>query len=139
MKKFAFIVFSWAVLLSGCMVNRSQSTIQDDGIAYALTREQAKSIVDSSLAAYISADRINPAPPGPIMASGYIRAGLDTQTINVSALPVKGRSPSGAILNGYGILVADWGTIGYDPAPKNIYLLAKQQAAASGETLKVEK
>jgi len=56
-----------------------------------------------------------------LTASGYIRAGLDMQTINVTAIPATGRDTANRSKSGYGFLLNDRGTISYDPTPDEIW------------------
>jgi hypothetical protein len=103
-----------------------------------MTRDQARDIVKSSIAAFISPDYVNPtAAADSLTASGYIRAGIDTQTINVTAIPATGRDGANLSRSGYGFLLNDRGTIGYDPTPEEIWKYVLNRANQVGEPFRV--
>jgi len=97
------------------------------------TRDQAREIVKSSIAAFISPDYVNPTAADSLTASGYIRAGIDTQTINVTAIPATGRDADSRSRSGYGFLLNDRGTIGYDPTPDEIWKYVLKRANQVGK------
>ena len=137
-KSFSSVLYAFLVLsLSGCLVNRTRSTIDDSQTAYAMTRDQAREIVKSSIAAFISPDYVNPTAADSLTASGYIRAGLDTQTINVTAIPATGRDADSRSRSGYGFLLNDRGTIGYDPTPAEIWKFVLSRANQVGKPFRV--
>jgi hypothetical protein len=127
--------------LTGCLVacSSTQSTISNDGAAYALSREKAREIVNAGILANFSPDYVNPGPLDSLTSSGYIRFALDTHTITASAIPVKGYNSSGGLVDGYGFLVNSFGTmpISGSQRAKSVYNLLKQQASNSGERLRV--
>lgn len=118
------------LVLTGC--SGSMSTLKQDGRAYAVTRQQAKEIVDSAILAYISPDYVNPAPAGSLTSSGYIRSIIDTCTINATAFPVRGLTAQGKAVDGYGFLVAYRGTIAFPATPGQVYAFIKESAARKG-------
>ena len=132
-------ILSFVLLLcaSGCLVNRTRSTIDDSQTAYAMTRDQAREIVKSSIAAFISPDYVNQTAVDSLTASGYIRAGIDTQTINVTAIPATGRNADSGSKSGYGFLLNDRGTIGYDPTPDEIWKYVLKRANQVGKPFRV--
>ena len=133
----AVLCFVLLLSLSGCLVNRTRSTIDDHKTAYAMTREQARDIVKSSIAAFISPDYVNQTATDSLTASGYIRAGIDTQTINVTAIPATGRDAASRTKSGYGFLLNDRGTIGYDPTPDEIWKYVLKRANQVGTPFRV--
>ena len=54
------IITVCTLVLGGCA--SSYSTIRDEGVAYALDRQQAKEIVESSILAHFSPDYVNAGP-----------------------------------------------------------------------------
>ena len=102
-----------------------------------MTRDQARDIVKSSIAAFISPDYVNASPSDSLTASGYIRAGIDTQTINVTAIPAAGRDADSRSRSGYGFLLNDRGTIGYDPTPDEIWKYVLKRANQVGKQFRV--
>ena len=137
-KSFSSVLYVFLVLsLSGCLVNRTRSTIDDSQTAYSMTRDQARDIVKSSIAAFISPDYVNQTAADSLTASGYIRAGIDTQTINVTAIPATGRDADSRSRSGYGFLLNDRGTIGYDPTPDEIWKYVLKRANQVGKPFRV--
>ncbi len=132
------IVSSLAALLSSCSSTRSTAT--NERTAYALSREQAKEIVDSSIFATFSPDYVNPGPPSSLTSSGYIRFALDTHTITATAIPLKGYTPQGILKPGYGFEVNSFGTMPISGGQRAnaVYSLLKQQASMNGETLQIK-
>jgi hypothetical protein len=102
-----------------------------------MTRDQARDIVKSSIAAFISPDYVNQTAADSLTASGYIRAGIDTQTINVTAIPATGRNADSGSKSGYGFLLNDRGTIGYDPTPDEIWKYVLKRANQVGKPFRV--
>ena len=137
MNTFRVLCVIAALSLSGCLVNRTRSTIDDNRTAYSMTRDQARDIVKSSIAAFISPDYVNQTAADSLTASGYIRAGIDTQTINVTAIPATGRDGANLSRSGYGFLLNDRGTIGYDPTPEEIWKYVLNRANQVGEPFRV--
>ncbi len=115
----------------------SRRPIDDSQTAYSMTRDQARDIVKSSIAAFISPDYVNASPSDSLTASGYIRAGIDTQTINVTAIPAAGRDADSRSRSGYGFLLNDRGTIGYDPTPDEIWKYVLKRANQVGKQFRV--
>ena len=126
-----------ALALSGCAVSSSRSTIKDDGKAYAVTREQAKQIVESSVRAFSSPDYMNASPPDALTISGYIRIMLDTCTVNATAIPASGFDQNGKKREGFGFVVNSFGTIAWPGVPDKVFQMVKDQAGAQGEVLSV--
>ena len=128
-----------ALTFSGCAITSTRSTIKNDGQVYAVSREQAKQIVDSSVRAFISPDYMNASPPSALTSSGYVRLMLDTCTVNATAIPASGLDKNGKKREGYGFIVNSWGTIAWPSVPNKVFGMVKEQAAAQGETLSVVK
>ena len=127
-----------AITLSWCAVSSSRSTIKDDGKACAVTREQAKQIVESSVRGFISPDDMTPSPPQSLTSSGSIRIMLDTCTVNATAIPATGRSAKdGKMKEGFGFAVNSFGPIAWPDVPDKVFGMVKEQAAAQGEVFSV--
>jgi hypothetical protein len=133
-----FIASSLAVLLTSC--SSTKSTIQNERTAYALSREQAKEIVDSSILATFSPDYVNPGPQSSLTSSGYIRFALDTHTVTATAIPAKGYTQQGVLKPGYGFEINSFGTMPISGGQRAnaVYRLLKQQASMNGETLQIK-
>ncbi len=131
-----------AILLSLALVGCTSGTLSTahEGTAYAVSKEKAKEIVDTSMLTFLSYDYINPAPPGmsAIACSGYIRSIIDTTTINATAVPMSGLGPDGKTREGYAFGVRYDGTIFNPQAPRKIYDYMKERAAVSGQLLRVK-
>jgi hypothetical protein len=121
--------------LSGC--SGSKSTIADEKTGYALTREQAKQIVNAAILAYFSPDYVNQGPPDSLTSSGYIRFALDTHTVNVTAFPIVGLNPQGKAREGFGFDVNHSGSMPISGGSKarQVYAIVKRQAESQGEKL----
>ena len=126
-----------ALSLSGCAVSSSRSTIKNDGKAYAVSREQAKQIVESSVRAFISPDYMNASPPDTLTSSGYIRIMLDTCTVNATAIPASGFDQKGKKREGFGFVVNSFGSIAWPGVPDKVFGMVNEQAAAQGDVLSV--
>jgi predicted small secreted protein len=126
-----------SILSAGC--TSTKSTITNEGIGYRITREQAKEIVDSSILANFSPDYVNAGPANSLTSSGYVRFALDTHTINATAIPMRGRLPSGQTAEGFGFQTSSSGTMPISGGSKAraVYNLLKQQAQSAGEVLRV--
>jgi hypothetical protein len=127
-----------AALFSSC--SSTQSTVSGERTAYAISREQAKAIVDSSILANFSPDYVNSGPTSSLTSSGYIRFALDTHTITATAFPASGYTRQGSLKPGYGFEVNSFGTmpISGGQRAKAVYRLLKQQASSTGETLTIK-
>jgi hypothetical protein len=132
-----FFATSTLLCLASCATNHSSVTKEYTG--YALTQQQASEIVHQSLAAHISADRINSKNDGGLSASGYIRFALDTHTVNVSAFPIRGTDATGTLRDGYAFQVYGSGTmlIAGSLRTSRVYETVKLRARSLGEPLKV--
>jgi hypothetical protein len=132
-----FSLFAASVLAAGC--TSTKSTITNEGIGYRITRQQAKEIVDSSILANFSPDYVNAGPASSLTSSGYIRFAMDTQTINATAIPMRGTLPSGQTAEGYGFQISNFGTMPISGGSKAraVYSLLKQQGQSAGEVLRV--
>jgi len=135
--KFAqlFLASLALICLAGCESGKSLSTMQDEHTAYAISGEDAKQIVDSSLENYVSARGIDTTPKAGLVATGSLSDGANTQTFSVSAFPVSGVNSAGQIKDGYGFVVTERGSVVNPLASKMIYGLVKQQALVAGEVL----
>jgi hypothetical protein len=134
------ILFTIGLAALLCSCSSTQSTVANERTAYALSREQAKDIVDSSVLATFSPDYVNPGSASSLTSSGYIRFALDTHTITATAIPVKGYTHQGIVKQGFGFEVNSFGTmpISGGQRAKAVYRLLKQQASMNGETLKIK-
>jgi hypothetical protein len=135
MNTFRVLCVIAALSLSGCLVNRTRSTIDDNRTAYSMTRDQARDIVKSSIAAFISPDYVNQTAADSLTASGYIRAGIDTQTINVTAIPATGGDAADRSRSGYGFLLNDRGTIGLRSYARRNLEICPEPGEPSGRTV----
>ena len=126
-----------ATLTAGC--TSTKSTITDEGIGYRITKAQAKEIVDSSILANFSPDYVNAGPPESLTSSGYIRFAMDTQTINATAIPTRGKLSNGQMAEGYGFQISNFGTMPISGGSKAraVYSLLKQQGQGAGELFRV--
>lgn len=131
------LLATMAFALTGCAISSSRSTIKNEGTAYAVSREQAKQIVESSVRAFISADYMNPSPPEALTSSGYIRILLDTCTVNATAIPASGFDKKGKQREGFGFVVTSFGTIAWPGVPDKVFGMVKEQAAMQGEKLTI--
>jgi len=126
------------VFVAGCSVP-AKSTIEGEKIGYAIPREKAKEIVESSILASFSPDYVNVGPANSLTSSGYVRFVLDTQTVNATAFPVRGVDGKGNQKDGYGFEVTSEGTMPFTGGrlSKRVYDLLKRQAQMSGDLLKL--
>ncbi|MFZ4779271.1 MAG: hypothetical protein ACOYM3_28235 [Terrimicrobiaceae bacterium] len=124
--------------LAAC--SSTQSTIANEKTGYAISRTQAKEIVESSILANFSPDYVNRGPESSLTSSGYIRFALDTHTVNATAIPMRGVLPDGKLSEGYGFEVISFGTmpISGGSKAKSVYQLIKQQAQMAGSVLKTQ-
>lgn len=125
--------------LMGCESGKSLSTMQDEHTAYAISGEDAKKIVDSSLENYVPDRGVDRTPKAGLVATGSISDGSTTQTLSVAAFPVSGVNSTGVIKDGYGFVVTERGGVVNPLASKMIYGLVKQQASVVGEVLATSK
>jgi len=132
----------WTILavLACSACSSTQSTITREKTGYALSREQAGEIVNSSIQANFSPDYVNPGAANSLTSSGYVRFALDTHTIVATAIPMRGYLPSGKLADGYGFEVNSFGTmpISGGARAKSVYRLIKQQAGILGEPLRIK-
>jgi hypothetical protein len=134
----ALALFGSLFLLQSCGFSGHRSTLDDEKIAYAITKEQAVQIVDASIRAYISPDYITGSSEDGLTKTGYFRMMLDTQTMTASAIPAQGIDSEGVMRRGYGFAMADVGSIIGLRTPKQIYDQMKSRASHAGETLKTQ-
>jgi len=136
--KRAMAVLSAAFALTGC--SSTQSTIANEKTGYAISRKQAKEIVESSILANFSPDYVNHGPESSLTSSGYIRFALDTHTVNATAIPMRGARADGQSLEGYGFEVVSFGTMPISGGckAKSVYRLIMQQAEMAGPSIKVK-
>jgi len=136
--KSTLAVLAVALALTGC--SSTQSTIANEKTGYAISRKQAKEIVESSILANFSPDYVNRGPESSLTSSGYIRFALDTHTVNATAIPMRGVRADGQALEGYGFEVVSFGTMPISGGSKatSVYRLIKQQAQMVGPSLKVQ-
>lgn len=125
-----------ALLLPSCVVSHSRSTIADEKTAYAVSAEEARDIVNSSLQGFISPDYFTGTSSDGLTKTGYYRMMLDTTTITGSAVPATGTDMNGATRSGYGFTVTDVGTIIGLDMPAQIYEAMKVRASQTGPVLK---
>lgn len=127
-----------APLVTSCVVSHSRSTIADEKTAYAISKQQAANIVESSMRGFISPDYFTGKTADGLTHTGYYRMMLDTTTITGSAIPVTGTDSSGKAYAGYGFTVTDAGTILGLKMPEQIYSAMKSRAAADGKSISVQ-
>ena len=130
------MVFAMLVL-SGCA--GEYSTGKEMRTAYAVSRDQAKEIVESSMLAHLSHDYINPSPiAGRLACSGYIRSILDTTTINAVAVSAIGATSNGQKKEGFTFGVNYSGTIWFPSTPGRVFKTMVERASQSGESLSIK-
>jgi len=124
--------------LTAC--SSTQSTIANEKTGYAISRKQAKEIVESSIQANFSPDSVNRSPETSLTSSGYFRFALDTHTVNATAIPMRGVLPDGTPSEGYGFEVVSFGTMPISGGikAKSVYQLIKRQARMAGSVLKTQ-
>lgn len=124
------LVLAFLLPLALVACSGTNSTLRE-GFAYRMSREDAKAVVHGAIAANVSPDRINPA--GELVASGYDRSMLDTQTFNASAVHIPAK-------DAYGFEVSHYGTMLNGPArASQIYRSLLQRADATGQRISVRK
>lgn len=114
------------VFLAGCA--GSNSTIKD-GFAFRMSRDTAKEIVRSSLAANVPNDRI--ASASELDASGSVRHLADKHVFYVSAIPLP-------TYGAFGFEVRHTGTLFSGPSiASRIYSAALLRAGAAGQRISI--
>jgi len=122
MKLTSIGAFTLALACVGCA--GTYSTI-DEGFAYKMPQTNAEQVVQGAIKSHIVNDRI--LENKGLIASGYARSIIDTQTYTVSAIPVPN-------LNAFGFEVNHHGTMANGPAKaRQIYRSVINRAEASGE------
>lgn len=115
------------ISLAAC--SGGHSTLSE-GFAYRISKEQASTLVDSTLRGHIASDRM--LPGSDLVASGYDRSLIDTQTYTLSAIPVPTSSA-------YGLEVKHEGTMFNGPTKaERIYEDLKKSADFLGPRVPVK-
>ena len=109
------------VLLSSC--SGGFSTIKS-GYAYRMDAQAAHNVVDSAIRSNVAGDRM--LPGSSLVASGYDRAAMDTQTYTATAIPV-------LRLAAYGFELRHEGTMFNGPTKAaRIFKMMNERATLSG-------
>jgi len=121
-----YLLLALPLIIASCA--GSHSTIQD-GYAFKMSKSQAAHLVKSTMEANIVADRM--LPTSELVASGYDRSLMDTQTYTLTAVPVPAKGA-------YGLELNHNGTMFNGPAKaKTIFKSAVERASVTGTKVSI--
>ncbi len=123
------LIASLTMALGVAACSGGHSTLSE-GFAYRISKDQASTLVDSTLRGHVASDRM--LPGSDLVASGYDRSLTDTQTYTLSAIPVPAS-------NAYGLEVRHEGTMFNGPTKaERIYEDVKRRADFLGPRVPVK-
>ena len=122
-----YLAASLLVLLSSC--SGTHSTIRE-GFAFRVSEEGASALVDSIIRSNVASDML--LPGSKLVACGYDRFMLDTQTYTATAIPVPRQSA-------YGFELSYRGTRGNGPGrAKRMYADLLRRAELMGQRITIQ-
>lgn len=121
-----YLLLALPLVIASCA--GSHSTIRD-GYAFKMTKSQAANLVKSTMEANIVSDRM--LPTSELVASGYDRSLIDTQTYTLTAVPVPAKGA-------YGLELNHNGTMFNGPVKANaIFQSAVERASVTGTKVSI--